>query len=115
MLAYNCHIIFFVLQYSKEDGGSSFPDTIDHNVQQQHIYHEIMHPYVRANNLKDTSQLHSHVRQHQQNVQNILINTERNNRDVPFDNRYAFEHYSDYNLSIIMILQMASQTLINCS
>ena len=61
-----------------------------------------MHPYVRANNLKDTSQLHSHVRQHQQNVQNILINTERNNRDVPFDNRYAFEHYSDYNLSMII-------------
>lgn len=47
-----------------------------------------MHPYVRANHIKDTSQLHSHVRQHQQNVQNILINTERNNRDVPFDNRF---------------------------
>ena len=49
-----------------------------------------MQPYVRANHIKDTSQLHSHVRQHQQNVQNILINTERNSRDVPFDNRYVF-------------------------
>ena len=66
-----------------------------------------MHPYVRANNLKDTSQLHSHVRQHQQNVQNILINTERYNTDLPFDNRYAFEDY------ISMKLQVATQTLIN--
>ena len=72
-----------------------------------------MQPYIRANHIKDTSQLHSHVRQHQQNVQNILINTERNGRDVPFDNRYVFEHYRVYNLSIMM-LQTATQTLINC-